>query len=208
MAASSVLAFWVVAILFAIVPGTDWAFTIGAALRGHRVLTAVSGLAIGYTLLTIIVAAGVGAVVAGTSAALTGLTVVGGVYLAWHGTTTLARPSAPDVSAVSAGDLAGTGWTIFVKGVAVSGLNPKGLLTLFALLPQFTNPYERWPVAGQIGVLGLAFVTTCAAFYLFLGSAARTILHARPAMARAVTRFSGAAMVAVGATLLLHRLLT
>jgi threonine/homoserine/homoserine lactone efflux protein len=204
MAASSVLAFWVVAVLFAIVPGTDWAFTISAALRGHRVSTAVSGLAIGYALLTSIVAAGVGAIVAGTPAALTGLAVVGGGYLAWHGAMTLARPSAPDALA---GDLADTGWTVFVRGVAVSGLNPKGLLTLFALLPQFTDPHASWPVAGQIGVLGLAFVATCAAFYLFLGSAAQTILHTRPAVARAVTRFSGAAMVAVGAALLLDRLL-
>ena len=205
MATSSVLAFWAVAVLFAIVPGTDWAFTISAALRGHRVGTAVGGLVVGYTVLTVIVAAGVGAMVAGTPAALTGLTVVGGGYLAWHGATTLARPSALETPA---GGPADTGRTIFVKGVLVSGLNPKGLLTLFALLPQFTNPQANWPVAGQIGVLGLAFVTTCAAFYLFLGSAAQNILHARPAVARAITRFSGAAMVALGATLLLDRLLT
>jgi len=205
MSVSSALAFWVVSIFFAIVPGTDWAFTISAALRGHRVLTAVGGLAIGYAVLTIVVAAGVGAMVAGTPAALTVLAVVGGVYLVWHGAMTIARPSAVDTPA---GDPAETGWTIFVKGVLVSGLNPKGLLTLFALLPQFTNPQTSWPLACQIGVLGLAFVTTCAVFYLFLGSAARTILYTRPAVARAITRFSGAAMVTIGATLLLDRLLT
>jgi threonine/homoserine/homoserine lactone efflux protein len=205
MAASSVLAFWVIAILFAIVPGTDWAFTISAALRGHRVRTAVSGLATGYAVLTIIVAAGVGAMVAGTPLALTGLAIVGGVYLAWHGAMTIARPSALDTPA---GGPVETGWTIFGKGVVVSGLNPKGLLTLFALLPQFTNPHASWPVVGQIGVLGLVFVTTCAVFYLFLGSAAQTILDTRPAVARAVSRFSGAAMFAIGATLLLDRLLT
>jgi len=205
MSVGSVLAFWLVAILFAIVPGTDWAFTIGAALRGHRVLAAVSGLAIGYAVLTVVVAAGVGAMVAGTPTALTGLTVVGGVYLAWHGATTIARPSALDTPA---GDPVESGWTIFAKGVVVSGLNPKGLLTFFALLPQFVNPHTGWPVAGQIGVLGLAFVTTCAVFYLFLGSAARTILYTRPAVARVTARLSGAAMVAIGATLLLDRLLT
>jgi threonine/homoserine/homoserine lactone efflux protein len=205
MATSSVLAFWMVAIVFAIVPGTDWAFTISAALRGHHVRTAVSGLIVGYAALTIVVAAGVGALVAGTPTALTGLTVLGGVYLTWHGAMTVARPSAPDTLA---GDPAGTGWTIFAKGVGVSGLNPKGLLTFFALLPQFTNPHASWPLAGQIGVLGLAFVTTCAVFYLLLGSAAQTVLHTRPAIARAVSRFSGAAMVAIGATLLLDRLLT
>src|SRR5262249_60292547 len=78
MATSSVLAFWAVAVLFAIVPGTDWAFTISAALRGHRVGTAVGGLVVGYTVLTVIVAAGVRAMVAGAPAARPRLTSVGG----------------------------------------------------------------------------------------------------------------------------------
>jgi threonine/homoserine/homoserine lactone efflux protein len=95
-----------------------------------------------------------------------------------------------------------------VTGVGVSGLNPKGLLILLALLPQFTDPHARWPVAAQIGVLGLAFTATCAAFYLALGSIARTVLHARPAFARAVSRLAGAGMVAIGAGLLVDRLIT
>ncbi len=93
-----------------------------------------------------------------------------------------------------------------VKGVGVSGLNPKGLLIFVALLPQFTNPQWRWPVAGQIGVLGLTFTLTCAVFYLCLGRLARTVLHARPAAARALSRFSGAAMVVIGGTLVAERL--
>jgi threonine/homoserine/homoserine lactone efflux protein len=47
---------------------------------------------------------------------------------------------------------------------------------------------------------------TCAVFYLCLGSLARTVLHARPAAARAISRFSGAAMIVIGATLLVDRL--
>ena len=37
MPVSSVLAFWVVALLLIAVPGADWAFTIGAGLRGRSV---------------------------------------------------------------------------------------------------------------------------------------------------------------------------
>jgi threonine/homoserine/homoserine lactone efflux protein len=203
MAASSIFAFWVVALLLIVVPGADWAFTISAGLRGHSVLPAVSGLVIGYAAVTIVVAAGVGGLVAGTPAILTGLTIVGSVYLMWHGAVTFAKPSTPSTTVDAP---AGTDWNTFVKGVGVSGLNPKGLLIFLALLPQFTNPHASWPVAGQIGVLGLAFMTTCAVFYLFLGSLARTVLHARPAAARAISRFSGAAMVVIGATLLVDRL--
>jgi threonine/homoserine/homoserine lactone efflux protein len=204
MAASSILAFWVVALLLIVVPGADWAFTISAGLRGRSVLPAVGGLVLGYGAVTLVVAAGVGALVASSPAILTGLTIVGGLYLMWHGVMTFAKPTTPSTTPDAA---AHTDWGILVRGIGVSGLNPKGLLIFLALLPQFTNPHARWPVAGQIGVLGLAFMTTCAAFYLGIGLLARTVLYARPAAARAISRCSGAAMVVIGITLLADRLL-
>jgi threonine/homoserine/homoserine lactone efflux protein len=224
MAASSVVAFWAVALLLIIVPGADWAFVLGASLRARSVVPAVGGLVLGYAGITIVVAAGVGAVVGRSPALLTGLTVAGGCYLIWHGATTVARPPAPipaaaaPPSAAGAAVLAGasaagavvpagaspagTGRAVLVRGMGVSALNPKGLLVFLALLPQFTSPRWSWPLAAQLGLLGLVFVVSCAAFYLSLGSAARRLLAARPAAARAVTRFSGAAMVVIGALLL------
>src|SRR5712664_724612 len=162
MAASSVLSFWAVALLLIAVPGADWAFTISAGLRGHSVYPAVSGLIVGYAAVTLVVAAGIGALVAGSPPFLTGLTLVGGLYLMWHGAMTIAYPSAPDTPASGP---AGTDWNTFLRGIGVSGLNPKGLLIFLALLPQFTDPHGTWPIAGQIGVLGLAFMATCALFY-------------------------------------------
>lgn len=209
MAASSVAAFWVVAFLLIIVPGADWAFTISAGLRGGSAVPAVGGLVAGYTAMTIVVAAGVGALVARSPALLTGLTVAGGLYLMWHGTRTLARPATPGTPAggVPAGGTARSHRATLLKGAGVSGLNPKGLLLFLAVLPQFTNPHASWPLAVQLGLLGVVFTTTCALFYLGLGSFARTILRTRPAAARAVTRFSGAAMILIGAALLAERLL-
>jgi threonine/homoserine/homoserine lactone efflux protein len=204
MAASSVFAFWLVALLLIIVPGADWAFTLSAGLGGRSVLPAVGGLVAGYAAVTAVVAAGVGALVAGSPALLTGLTIVGGLYLIWHGAMTAAHPATPTTPDCPTG----TDWNTFAKGVGVSGLNPKGLLIFLALLPQFTNPHDAWPIATQIGTLGLAFMTTCAVFYLALGLLARTVLHARPAIARIISRVSGAAMIIIGATLLTDRLLT
>src|SRR5262245_25713653 len=137
MEAGSVLAFWVVALLLIAVPGADWAFMLSVGLAGRSVVPAVGGLVIAYTVITAIVAAGVGALVAGTAAALTALTVAGGLYLVWHGATTLTKPSSP---AVLSRPVPGADWHILVKGVGVSGLNPKGLLIFLALLPQFTSP--------------------------------------------------------------------
>lgn len=200
MAVGSVLAFWAVALLLIAVPGADWAFTIGAGLRGP-VLPAVSGLVAGYAAVTLVVAAGVGALVAGSPAVLTGLTLVGGLYLMWHGVTTFARPSTPDVQ-----DEPGTGRSTFLRGVGVSGLNPKGLLIFLALLPQFTDPEDGWPIAAQIGVLGLAFMATCGVFYFCLGTLTRAVLDTRPTAARVTGRFAGAAMTALGAWLLVDHL--
>jgi threonine/homoserine/homoserine lactone efflux protein len=212
MPASSVAAFWAVALLLIFVPGADWAFTISAGLAGRSIAAAVSGIVLGYTAMTIAVSAGVGALVARSPALLTGLTVAGGLYLTWHGAMTLARPSAPATPAATpagapAGAPAGTNRATLVRGAGVSGLNPKGLLVFLALLPQFASPRGSWPLPAQLGVLGLVFTLTCAVFYFSLGSFARKILHARPAAARAVTRFSGAAMIVIGALLLAERLI-
>jgi threonine/homoserine/homoserine lactone efflux protein len=210
MAASSIAAFWAIAFLLVIVPGPDWAFTVSAGLRGRSVLPAVAGIVLGYAAMTVVVAAGVGALVVRTPAFLSALTVAGGLYLMWHGTTTVARPSAPATTAAVPGNTAAparTGLGTLARGIGVSGLNPKGLLLFLALLPQFTSPRWSWPLAGQLGFLGLVFMFTCAVFYFCLGSFARKILHARPAAARAVTRFSGAAMIIIGALLLVDRLI-
>src|SRR6185437_5773605 len=101
MAASSIAAFWAIAFLLVIVPGPDWAFTISAGLRGRSVLPAAGGIVLGYAAMTAVVAAGIGALVARTPAFLSALTVAGGLYLMWHGTTTVARPSAPRTPAAA-----------------------------------------------------------------------------------------------------------
>jgi threonine/homoserine/homoserine lactone efflux protein len=49
-------------------------------------------------------------------------------------------------------------------------------------------------------------VASCAVVYTGVGTAARLVLRARPAAARAVSRFSGAAMVVIGTLLLVEQL--
>lgn len=215
MAASSIFAFWAVAVLLILVPGADWAFTISAGLRGHSVVPAVSGLMLGYAAMTVVVAAGLGTLVARTPDVLAALTIAGGGYLMYLGTRALLQPPAPGIPAPSAAGAAGgsaeaaagTNRGLVAKGVGVSGLNPKGLLLFLALLPQFTSPRWSWPLAVQLGFLGLIFMVSCGTVYLCVGSVARRVLSAHPAAARAVTRISGAAMLVIGALLLAERLL-
>jgi threonine/homoserine/homoserine lactone efflux protein len=205
MALDSVLAFWGVCALLIVVPGADWAFVIGAGLRGPSVVPAVAGLVLGYTGLTVAVAIGVGALVARTPAALTALTVVGGAYLIWRGTAGLARRPQAQVTPVTGATKTPSG--TLIQGVGVSGLNPKGLLLFLALLPQFADRYGSWPLPAQLALLGAVFTATCGLFYLGLGSFVRTILVSRPWAGRALTRVSGAAMIVIGALLLASRFL-
>jgi threonine/homoserine/homoserine lactone efflux protein len=203
MAIGAVTGFWLVSLLLVMVPGADWAYAIAAGLRDRSVLPAVAGLLTGYVLLAAVVAAGVAALVARWPLLLTGLTVTGALYLLGLGTSTLARPSAP---VAAAGDQARPWTRRAVKGAGISGLNPKGLLLFLALLPQFVTKGAAWPFAAQIMLLGLVHTANCGVVYTGVGTAARTVLRARPAVSVAVTRFSGAAMIVIGLLLLADRL--
>lgn len=198
MAISSIAAFWLVSILLVFVPGADWAYAIAAGLCDRTVLPAVGGLLGGYVVLTAVVAAGVAALVAGSPVVLTVLTVVGAVYLVWLGIITVVRPPTPQANSARGG----ASWLRrAVKGVGISGLNPKALLLFLALLPQFVVSDARWPFGVQIAVLGLVHAANCGAVYTGVAAGARRVLRARPAAAKALSRGSGAAMILIGVLL-------
>jgi threonine/homoserine/homoserine lactone efflux protein len=204
MAIGAVTGFWALSLLLVLVPGADWAYAISSGLRDRSVLPAVGGLLAGYVALTIVVAAGVAALVARWPLLLTALTVLGALYLLWLGMATVTHPSVPVVRA----DEGSQPWLRrAAKGAGISGLNPKALLLFLALLPQFISHGAGWPFAAQIVLLGLVHTANCGVVYTGVGTAARRVLRARPAIAVAVTRFSGAAMVVIGILLLAERLL-
>ena len=202
MAIGTVTAFWAVSLLFVITPGADWAYAITAGLRHRTVLPAVAGLLAGHLLATAVVATGVATLIAGSPPLLTVLTSMGAAYLVWLGAGMLRRPPGvrPDAEPEP------SSWVRqAAKGLGTSGLNPKVLLLFLALLPQFVRPDARWPVATQIMALGLVHVASCAVVYTGVGAGARRVLRARPAVARMVTRVSGAAMVVIGVLLLVEQ---
>ncbi|MFD7511428.1 LysE family translocator [Streptomyces sp. NPDC059853] len=206
MSASVIAAFWALSVLLVLVPGADWAYVITAGLRDRSVAPAVGGLLLGYAALTAVVAAGVGAVLAGSPALLTALTALGAAYLVWLGATALARPAAP--AAEAGGEAPASRWAKVLKGAGISGLNPKALLLFVALLPQFTSRDSGWPLAVQLALLGLVHTVNCGAVYAGVGLTARAVLRSRPAAARAVSRLSGLAMATIGVLLLADHLTT
>jgi threonine/homoserine/homoserine lactone efflux protein len=207
MNSGTLISFLAVDLLLVCVPGADWAYAIAAGLRGRSVGVAVAGLVSGYALHTALAVAGLAVLVAGSPGLLTALTVAGAGYLVWLGWSVLRRPGVPGATDE---EYAGSSPSrVFLRGATISGLNPKGLLLYLSVLPQFlVTGGAHLPVAAQTAALGLLHMACCGAVYLAVGVLARKLLSARPAAARAVTRTSGAAMLGIGAFLLVERLAT
>lgn len=198
-----ILAFWVVSMLFILTPGADWAFAISAGLAKRMVVPAVSGLLVGHFMATVLVAAGVGAVIAQYQLAMMFLTVVGSIYLMWIGFCLFRSPA---VVRASHDELIPTRQDWVLKGIGVSGLNPKVFLLFLALLPQFTDPASNWPEALQLFALGLVHIISCATVYFVVGFSSQAVLQSRPAAAKWFSKISGVAMLLIGALLLLDQI--
>ncbi|SCE00705.1 LysE family translocator [Streptomyces sp. DvalAA-19] len=203
MDVTTLAAFLVVDLLLVFTPGADWAYAITAGVRGRAVAPAVIGLVAGHALYALVAVAGLAVIVASSPAALNALTVAGAGYLLWLGWGVLRQPVMRTVTAEGA-EVSDA--RVMLKGLGISGLNPKALLLYFSLFPQFIDPATGWPVAAQTGLLSTVHLTACAVVYLAVGVLARTVLSTRPSAARVVTRISGAMMIAIGALLLVERL--
>lgn len=197
------LQFWVVAVMLALTPGPDWAYAIAAGLRARSVVPSVAGMLFGYAIVVAGVAVGVGALMARYPALLRVLTIAGGLYLLYLGITTLAQK----VQHVAASErpVGANALAQFARGSGVSGINPKGLLLLLALLPQFTSP-GGWPSSLQMLALGALHIINCAAVYFTVAVLARRILRSRPGATVVVTTLAGVAMTFIGGALLVERL--
>lgn len=202
MEMSLVAGFWLVSFLLIMTPGADWAYTISAGIHGRTIVPAVAGLMSGHLLATIIVVAGVGVLIAGHPLALSAITLLGACYLLWLGVSLLRHPATVSSAAQQSG-----GWNQWaLKGMCISGLNPKVFLLFLALLPQFTDPHGQWSVAMQMSALGVMHLITCTIIYLLVGYGSRALLASRPQAARVVSRFSGGLMVLIAVALLFEQL--
>jgi threonine/homoserine/homoserine lactone efflux protein len=200
------LAFVLVAAALACTPGVDWAYSIAAGLRQRSFVPAVAGLCSGYVLHTVLLVAGLAALLTGMPGVLGWITLAGAGYLMWLGMSTLRSWRAASFSA-GAGNDGGTRLRTFLQGMGTSGINPKGLLFYVALVPQFVSAEASLPVPVQSGLLGLTFVLLAGLVYTAVALLSRTLLQSRPGTARMVTLASGVIMVALGAALLGEQLL-
>lgn len=154
----SMLAFALTSFVLIVVPGPSVLFVIGRSLSlGRRggVLTAL-GNELGVLPLVLAVALGIGAVVAESIALFTIVKLAGAAYLVYlgvhairHRRAGLAATAGVAVEQTAPSRTVGQG---FVVGVT----NPKTIVFLVAVLPQFVD-FHAGAVASQMIVLGLLF---------------------------------------------------
>jgi threonine/homoserine/homoserine lactone efflux protein len=201
------LAFVLVAAALACTPGVDWAYSIAAGLGRRSFLPAVAGLCSGYVLHTVLMVAGLAAVLAASPGLLGWLTVAGSAYLLWLGVATIRSWRGASFTVADDVNTGRNQLRTFFQGMGTSGINPKGLLFFVALVPQFVSAEAPLPVPVQSGLLGLTFVLLAAVVYTAVALLSRRLLQSRPGAARRVTLASGIIMLVLGAALLSEQLL-
>ncbi|WP_245533811.1 LysE family translocator [Corynebacterium lubricantis] len=190
-------------ILLCLTPGADWAYAMASALKNKSPLPAVLGLLSGHFLAVVVVSAGVGVIVSNQPWVLAVLTVVGALYLVWLGIGMFHNP--PEIvqgEAIATDSVRKQ----YLKGLGVSGLNPKLYLLILVLLPQFVDPNQYLPVGLQMFAIGLIHMVNVTVVYLAVAYGARVVLRTRPRAARIVSYLSGAVMIVMGAGLLIEQL--
>ncbi|HSS67388.1 MAG TPA: LysE family translocator [Nocardioidaceae bacterium] len=198
------IAFTITCAVVVLIPGPSVLFTVGRALSlGRRgALLTVVGNATGVYIQVVFVAAGLGAVVATSATAYTAVKVAGALYLIWLGVQAIrhrqswaeARPDAA---------LPRGAWRILRQGLVVGVTNPKMIIFLTAVLPQFTDTGRS--VGPQILVLGaivVAIALVCDSLWALAAGTARAWFARSPGRIRAMSGVGGAAMIGLGATFL------
>ncbi|AUI66015.1 MULTISPECIES: LysE family translocator [Glaesserella] len=197
MSETMLWSFWALSMSLTLTPGADWAYVMSAGMK-NKVFTALLGMLLGYLLVIFAVMAGVGALVVAFPVLLQALTFLGAAYLLWLGKQVLCQP--PAVGESQGEQQPARQW--IVKGIAVSGLNPKVLLMFLALIPQFLTAQTNISMPVQTLFFGLIHIANCALIYPFVGLGVGISLRYRPDLSRWISRFSGVAMITIALLLL------
>lgn len=173
--ATSLYLFIVAALLLLIVPGPNMAIvTSHAVAHGWRAgLAAALGITLADVLMTIMVSAGLGALVMSWAPAFDLLRWAGACYLLWLAWQALKTPPADTDTQATQTSMR----KIFVRATLNSLLNPKALLFFMVFLPQFITEGTS-SVTSQLMLLGLLLALIALIFHSLLGFCAGR-LHGR-----------------------------
>lgn len=195
------LAFCAAALAMLVIPGPTILLVIGQSLGGgaRNALPLVAGVALGDLTAMSLSLAGMGALLAASSAAFTAVKWAGAAYLVWLGVRMWRAPVAAD----SAPPL--TGRRALREAWLVTALNPKGIVFFVAFVPQFIDAAR--PFAPQAALLVATFVALAAANAAAYAALASRLSGAvrRPGLRRAMNRAGGTVLIGAGLAVALRR---
>jgi homoserine/homoserine lactone efflux protein len=196
------LAFFAASWAISISPGPGAVAVMSASLNHGfaRGYFATFGLVLGLWTQLVVVAAGLGAVIATSALAFAVVKWLGVAYLVWLGLRQWRAPARPmTVAAVAPAPT--TRRRIVAEAWLLNAVNPKGTAFMLAVVPQFLTPAE--PLVPQYLVIAATLSFTDLVVNAgYAALAARLLpLLGTPARLRAVNRVFGAFFVALGVLL-------
>ncbi len=207
------LAFFAACWVIAISPGSGavLAMTHGLSYGVRHASATIAGLQLGVAVTLLVAGAGVGALLLASATAFTVVKVLGAGYLIWLGWRQWVSPVAPDhdpqavaVSAAAASReaLALPSWRErFLLGFFTNVTNPKGIVFMVAVLPQFIDPQRSlWTQLPVLLVTAVGVDVVVMHGYAFLASRAQRWLATARAR-RTQNRVFGGVLMAMGASL-------
>jgi threonine/homoserine/homoserine lactone efflux protein len=150
--------FFIASMVIIIVPGPSVLFTLARGVawgRAVAVLTAF-GNSLGTLLLSIVVAVGLGPLIAHSKLFSTVLQVMGGCYLLWLGVGTLRHRRAHAEAMTKREAVRPAKFQVIRQGFTVGVLNPKSLVFFVAVFPHFVDRTQG-NVTVQLLIFGLIF---------------------------------------------------
>jgi len=203
---STWLAFFAASWIISLSPGAGAISCMSAGVRyGYkRAFWNIVGLQLGILLVLLIVAVGLGAVIAASTTLFLAIKWLGVAYLVWLGIQQWRSPATP-MTADSMPGTDGTPKRLLLRGFLVNATNPKGIVFMLAVLPQFIDPAKPQVVQYAICMATL-FFTDLVVMSGYTGLAARVLRLLRaPHHLRAMNRAFGGLFVAAGAFLATFR---
>ncbi|EGU36194.1 homoserine/homoserine lactone efflux protein [Vibrio ichthyoenteri ATCC 700023] len=194
------LAYIVTAIVFSLAPGSGTVNSIsnGLSYGTRKSLGAIVGLQIGLAFHIVLVGAGIGALVAQSAMAFTIIKWVGAAYLVWLGIQKWRDQAS---LSTNSSDLHLTGWNLMRNAVLINLTNPKSIVFLVALFPQFIDPSK--PQVIQFVILGATTVVIDAIVmlgYTTLASQMGRFIRSESVMGK-INKVFGSMFVGCGALL-------
>ena len=198
------LAYVVAAIIFSFAPGSGTVNSIsnGMVYGWRKSLASIVGLQLGMAVHIILDGVGLGALVAQSAVAFSLIKWIGAAYLIWLGIQKWREHNALSIENV---DQSVTAGCLFRRAVLVNLTNPKTIVFLVALFPQFINATQ--PQVPQLLILSMTTLVIDACvmlFYVCLASRFTHYIRSASVMTR-LNRIFGSMFIGCGALLALAR---